>query len=103
MKGWIGAALVAGGMVLAAPASVTSAAAAPQRIVTPKANAGATDLSARRYHRRYDRHYGYGSYAGFYYRPYSSYYGYRGRPAYYEPYPYYAPYAYGFRFGPLVW
>jgi hypothetical protein len=101
MKGWISAALVAGVMVFASPASVTTAAAGPQRTVAQKADAGATDFSARRYYRRYDRHYGYGSsYAGFYYRPYPSYYG---RPDYYQPYPYYAPYAYGFRFGPLVW
>ena len=103
MKGWIGAALVAGVMASALPVSVTTAAAGPQRTVAQKADAVATDFSARRYYRRYDRHYGDRSYAGFYYRPYSSYYGYYARPAYYQPYPYYAPYAYGFRFGPLVW
>ncbi len=103
MKGWMGAAVVAGAMVLASWVSVTTAAAAPQRTIVQKADAGATDFSARRYHRRYYRHHGYGSYVGFYYRPYPSYYGYYGRPAYYQPYPYYAPYAYGFRYGPLVW
>jgi hypothetical protein len=102
MKGWIGAALVAGVMVSALPVSVTTAAAGPQRTVAQKADAIATDFSARRYYRRYDRHYGNGSYAGFYYRPYSPYSGYFARPAY-EPYPYFAPYAYGFRFGPSVW
>jgi hypothetical protein len=103
MKGWMGAAVVAGAMVLASLVSVTTAAAAPQRTIVQKADAGATDFSARGYHRRYYRHHGYGSYVGFYYRPYPSYYGYYGRPAYYQPYPYYAPYAYGFRYGPLVW
>jgi hypothetical protein len=102
MKGWIGAALIAGVTLLASPAT---AAAAPQRVVAQKADAGATDFSARRYHRRYDRHSGWGSYAGFYYRPYPAYY--YGRPDYYrpypQPYPYYAPYAYGFRYGPLIW
>jgi hypothetical protein len=87
-------------VLLASQSSVTTAAAAPQRTVTQKADARATDFSARRYYHRYYRHYGSGSYAGFYYRPYPSYYG---RPDYYQPYPYYAPYAYGFRYGPLVW
>ena len=57
----------------------------------------ATDFSARRYHRRYDRH-GYRTYD----RPQPRYYA---RPYYYRPYPYSvpAPFTFGFAFGPAWW
>ncbi|MDI4234329.1 hypothetical protein AAFX91_31770 [Bradyrhizobium sp. 31Argb] len=103
MKGWIGAALVAGVMVLASPASVTTAAAGPQRTVAQKADAGATDFSARRYrpyYRNVDR-----SYIDFYYRPYPPYSRAYTQPYYFRPYPYDrpVPYAFGFRHDPWWW
>jgi hypothetical protein len=97
MKGWIGAAIVAGVLALAGPASAQTTAAAPQ-VTKQAADAGkATDFSARRYYRRYYR-YGYRRY----YRPYPYYYA---RPYYYRPYPYYAPapFTFGFGFGPFWW
>jgi hypothetical protein len=129
MKGWIGAAVVAGVMALASPASVTTATAAPQQTTKQKADAArATDFSAQFYYRRYYgyrpyyRPYRYYGYRPFY-RPYR-YYGYRpfyrpyyrpyyARPYFYRPYPYYygyRPYAFygptisiGFGFGPRFW
>jgi hypothetical protein len=97
MRGWIGAAIVAGVLALAGPASARTTAAAPQ-VTKQAAGAGkATDFSARRYYRRYYR-YGYRRY----YRPYPYYYA---RPYYYRPYPYYAPapFTFGFGFGPFWW
>lgn len=59
----------------------------------------ATDMSARRYHRRYYRHYGYRSYYG------SPYYAYTPGPYYYGYGPrYYRPgISFGFGFGPGWW
>ena len=55
MKRWIGAAVVAGVLALAVPAS--AATAAPLQIAKHGVEAGnATDFSAHRYHRRYDGH-----------------------------------------------
>jgi len=62
----------------------------------------ATDISARRYHRRYSR---YGYYPRYdRYRPFIRPY-YYARPSYYRPYPYYAPapFPFGFGFGPDWW
>ena len=90
MKGLVGAAVVAGALAFAGPAAINSAAAAAPQIKTKAAGISeATDLSARRYSRRYYR-YGY--------RPY-----YYARPSYYRPYPYYAPapFPFGFGFGPF--
>jgi len=94
MKRLIGAAVVAGALALAGPAVINSAAAAaPQIKAQIAAVSGATDFSARRYYRRYDR-YGYRPY----YQPY-----YYARPSYYRPYPYYAPapFPFGLGFGPF--
>ncbi len=94
MRSLIGAAVVAGVLAFAGPAAINPAAAAPQMKAQTAGASGATDVSARRYHRRYHR-YGY-------YRPYPSYYA---RPHYYRPYPYYAPapFVFGFGFGPYWW
>jgi hypothetical protein len=93
MKGWIGAAYVAGVLALAGPASAETA--APQSTKQTAVTARATDFSAQRYYRHY-HHYGYRPY----YRPYPYYYA---RPYYYRPYPYYspAPFTFGFGFGPF--
>ncbi len=96
MKGRLGAMFVAAALTFAGGAALTSASAAPAsapaRTVTTENFAAqraatATDMSARRYYRRY-------RYVRPYYRPYP-YYGYRPRPYYYRPYyarPYYRPY-----------
>jgi hypothetical protein len=101
MKSWIGAALVAGVVVLAGPASLSPATAAQPQAAAQKADAGkATDISAqRRYYRRH-YHYGYRPYDRPYYQPH-----YYARPYYYRPYPYYAPapFTFGFGFGPYGW
>jgi len=107
MKSLIGAAAVAGALVLSCPAAINSAAAAtPQMKVTTAGTSDATDISARRYHRRYHHYYAYRPYYrpyyGPYYRPY-----YYARPYYYRPYRYYAPapfpFGFGFGFGPFGW
>lgn len=104
MKSWTGVALVAGVVALASTPPLTTAAAAQQRIVTEKADAGkATDLSARRYrpyYRNVDR-----SYVDFYYRPYPPYSRTYTQPYYFRPYPYdrLVPYAFGFRHDPWWW
>jgi len=93
MKTLITAAAVAGALVVAGPAAIDpAAAAAPQMKAQTAGISDATDFSARRYHRRYYRHYGY--------RPY-----YYARPTYYRPYPYYAPapFPFGIGFGPFWW
>lgn len=69
------------GLVSTTPAS----AAPPTATVSPGYDARlaasqSTDISARRYYRRY------GYYRPYYYRPY--------RPYYYNPYPYYGGYGY---------
>jgi hypothetical protein len=92
MQRLIGAALVAGVLAVAGPAAINSAAAAASQTRPQSDGASdATDLSARRYDRRYQR-YGY-------HRPY-----YYARPSYYRPYRYDAPapFPFGFGFGP-VW
>lgn len=91
---WIGAAIVTAAVTvnLAAGGPV---AAAPSKPTTPTANSlSMTDFSARRYHRRDDRH-GYRLYD----RPQPYYYA---RPYYYRPYPYSvpAPFTFGFAFSP---
>jgi poly(3-hydroxybutyrate) depolymerase len=89
MKRLIGAAVVAGALAWAGPASITPAAASPQ--MKAAGTSDTTDLSARRYYRRYYRPY---------YRPY-----YYARPYYYRPYPYVlpAPFPLGLGFGPFWW
>jgi len=101
MKTVIGAAFVAGALVFAGPAAINSAAAAPQMKAQTAGSSNATDISARRYHRRYHR-YGYYPYSYDRYRSYPSYYA---RPHYYRPYPYYAPapFPFGLGFGPFWW
>jgi hypothetical protein len=95
MKRLIGAAAVAGALVLAGSAAVNPAAAAPQAKTQASVISDATDFSARRYTRQ---HYHYGDRP--YVRPY-----YYARPSYYRPYPYYAPapFPLGFGFGPSWW
>ena len=91
MKGWIGAAFVAGVLVLAGPASAETFAVAPQVTKQAAGTAKATDVSAR-------SHYRYGHRPD--YRPSPYYYA---RPYYYRPYPYNAPapFTFGFGFGPF--
>jgi hypothetical protein len=98
MKTAIGAALVAGALVFAGPATINSAAAASPQVKSQTAGtSGATDFSAQRHYRRGYYGYGYRPYSRPYYRPY-----YYARPSYYRPYPYYAPapFPLGFGFGP---
>ena len=97
MKSLIGAALVAGVLVVAGSGAVNGAAAAPQAKAQRAGTSDATDFSAHRYVRRHHRHDGY--YRP-YYRPY-----YYNRPVYYRPYPYYAPapFTFGIGFGPVWW
>ena len=67
------------------------ATAAPVKPATSTAGSeGATEFSARRYYRRYDRH------------DYQAQPRYYARPYYYRPYPYSvpAPFTFGFAFGP---
>ena len=92
MRTLIGAAVVAGVLAFAGPVAINSAAAAPQVKAQIAGSSDATDISARRYYRRYYRHDGY--------RPY-----YYARPTYYRPYPYYAPapFPFGIGFGPFWW
>lgn len=94
MKTWIGAAILGVALTLGEPVATASAAATPSKPTAQTAESQrATDFSARRHHRRYDRH-------G--YRPQPSYYA---RPYYYRPYPYSvpAPFTFGFAFGPRWW
>jgi hypothetical protein len=102
MSNLIGAAVVAGVLALAGPATVNPAAASQMK-AQAAASSTATDISARR-HYRHHYHNGYSGYYPLYdrYRPYPSYYA---RPQYYRPYPYYAPapFVFGFGFGPLWW
>ena len=70
MKSLIGAAFVAGALVVAGPAAISPAAAAPQAKTQSAGTSDATDFSAHRYVRRHYRHYGY---SRPHYRPY--YYG----------------------------
>jgi hypothetical protein len=95
MKTVIGAAFVAGALVLAGPAAIKPAAAVSPQMQTAGPS-GATDFSAQRYDRRYHG-YGYRPHV----RPYAPPY-YYARPRYYRPYPYYspAPFTFGFNFGP---
>ena len=97
MTSLIGAALVAGALVVAGPGAIDNAAAAPRAKAQSVGTSDATDFSAHRYNRRYYRHYGY--YRP-YYRPY-----YYNRPVYYRPYPYDAPapFTFGIGFGPVWW
>jgi hypothetical protein len=84
----------------AAFAQAAQAAKTTNTLETDQVAAGATDMSARRYHRRYRvvrpfPVYPYGYPYG-YYRPRPvvypyAYSYYRPRPVYYRPYPYYAP------------
>ena len=97
MKNLMGAALVAGALVVAGPAAISSVAAAPHAKVQSAGTSDATDFSAHRYVRRHYRHHGYS-------RPhYRSYY--YNRPVYYRPYPYSAPapFIFGIGFGPVWW
>jgi hypothetical protein len=101
MKGMIGAAFVAGALVVAGPTVINPAAAAPQVKTQNAGTSDATDFTAHRYHRRYHRHDDhYRPYHRPYYRPY-----YYERPAYYRPYPYHAPapFTFGIGFGPSWW
>jgi ribulose kinase len=101
MRTLIGAAVVAGVLAFAGPAAINSAAAAaPQMKAETAGSSDATDVSARRHYRHYQR-YGYNQLYDRY-RPYPSYYA---RPHYYRPYPYYAPapFVFGFGFGPFWW
>jgi hypothetical protein len=96
MKGWIGLALVAGALVVAAPALMATTTAAPAQTIMERADAAkASEFTAQRHHRRYYRD-GYRPD----YRPY-----YYARPYYYRPYPYSspAPFTFGFGFGPFWW
>jgi len=95
MKRLIGAALVAGALVVAGTATIGPLAAAPQ--AQRAGTSDATDFSAHRHVRRPYRHYGY--YRP-HYRPY-----YYNRPVYYRPYPYDAPapFIFGIGFGPVWW
>jgi hypothetical protein len=97
MKSLIGAAFVAGALVVAGPSAIDSAAAAPPAKAQSAGTSDATDFSGPRYNRRYHRHYGH--YRP-YYRPY-----YYNRPVYYRPYPYDAPapFIFGIGFGPFWW
>ena len=96
MKSLIGAALVAGALMVAGSGAVNSA-AAPQARTQSAGTSEATDFSAHRYVRRHHRHDGY---SRPYYRPH-----YYNRPVYYRPYPYYAPapFTFGIGFGPVWW
>ena len=98
MKRLIGAAVVAGTLVLAGSAAILRH-RGPASEGTDVGRPDATDLSARRYYRHH-YHYGYRPY----YRPYSQPY-YYARPTYYRPYPYSAPapFPLGFGFGPSWW
>ena len=98
MKISIGAVILAAALAFGGPAATASAVApskAGVHAVGPPAPQKATDFSARRHYRRYDR-YGYRPY----YRP-----NYYARPYYYRPYPYDAPapFPLGFGFGPWWW
>jgi hypothetical protein len=93
MTKWIGAALLAGALVLGNAASIGPTGAAPLQAAVQQPHATvATDLGARRRIRHYPR-YAYRSYD----RPY-----YYDRPTYYRPYPYAVPLPFflGFGFGP---
>jgi hypothetical protein len=96
MKGLIAATLVVGALAVAGPGAIDNAAAASQTKAQRAGTSDATDFSAHRYVRRYDRHHGY-------YRP--NYRPYYSRPVYYRPYPYYAPapFTFGIGFGPVWW
>ena len=54
----IGAALVAGALVVAGPGAIDNAAAAPQAKAQSVGTSDATDFSAHRYVRRHHRHHG---------------------------------------------
>jgi hypothetical protein len=86
--------LFAGTLVLAAPAAITSATAAPLAKVPRAGISAATDFSAHRHIRRHHRHHGHHSP---YYQPH-----YYDRPVYYRPYPYVspAPFTFGIGFDP---
>ncbi|KRR02920.1 hypothetical protein CQ12_22700 [Bradyrhizobium jicamae] len=98
MKSLIGTAFVAAALAIAAPAAIDSAAAAPQTKAQRAGVSGATDFSAHRHVRRYNRHYG--NHRPHYHRSY-----YYARPVYYRPYPYDtpAPFTFGIGFGPSWW
>jgi len=95
MKIVIGAAFVAGALVLA-PAAINSAAAASPQARQQTGSSGATDFSSQRYDRR-----GLGYFYRPHYRPYDRPY-YYARPYFYRPYPYSvpAPFTFGFNYGP---
>ena len=95
MKTWIGAGIVTVAVAVSLAFGGPIATASPSKPTMQMADAQrATDFSARRYHRRHDRH-GYPDL----YRPQPRYYA---RPYYYRPYPYAvpAPFTFGFAFGP---
>ena len=56
MKSLIGAAFVAGALVVAGPAAISPVAAAPQAKAQSAGTSDATDFSAHRHVRRYYRH-----------------------------------------------
>jgi hypothetical protein len=96
MTKWIGAAILALGLMFGGPVPVTAAAAAPSqpRLQQPQ-SAKASDISARRYTRHYTR------YA--YRRAYAPYYPtYYDRPYYYAPAPY-VPFNFGYPLLPPPW
>jgi hypothetical protein len=93
MTKWIGAALLAGALMLGNAASIGPAGATPLPATVHNPHASdATDFSARRRIRQ-ERRYAYRTYD----RPY-----YYDRPTYYRPYPYAVPLPFflGFGFGP---
>ena len=93
MKGLIGAAFVAGALVVAGPAAISPVTSAPLAKAHSAGISDANDFSARRHVRRDYRHHGYS-------RPY-----YYDRPVYYRPYPYAspAPFTFGIGFDPAWW
>lgn len=98
MRKLVGAAVVVAALSFAGGMWVAPANAAPPvATVSPGydaqlAQSRSTDISARRYYRRY------GYYGPRYYRPYYRPYAYRPYP-YYGYRPYYRPYGYGYPYG----
>ena len=91
MKIWMGAALVAGALVLGAPAAVAGTEATPQ--MKARTASVATDATRRRLFRRYPAYPAYARYPS-----YTTYYA---RPYYYRPYPYTVPVPFFLGFGYL--
>jgi len=86
MKAWMGAVLVTSTLMLSAPAAIAGAGTAPQSKAAVASNA--TDLGARRIHRRHPAS---AAYVPTYY----------ARPYYYRPYPYGVPVPFFLGFGYL--